>query len=118
METNTVVLDLEIYNELLVKASKYEMMKEKEQEKSKTIIDNLHNGDGLTSRGDTRFYTKVNNHKKELGQANTNGLTKKELKDIACSILKNYNEAFETNYDNCYAEDKLLGEMVYHPAKD
>ncbi|MBF0750460.1 hypothetical protein [Mammaliicoccus lentus] len=66
----------------------------------------------------TRFYTKINGYQKELGQARTKGLTKEKLKDIACSILKYYNEAFETNYDNCYADDKLLGEMVYHPAKD
>lgn len=148
METNTVVLDLEIYNELLLQARKCEQLKEKQIdiEKLKKYIEDvqtkghnkryqwservqkkLKNRDEviqLTSLHElagceyTRFYTKINGHKKELGQANTNGLTKEKLKDIACSILEEYNKAFETNYDNCYAEDKLLGEMVYNPAKD
>ncbi|MFI3546290.1 hypothetical protein V5G65_09390 [Mammaliicoccus sciuri] len=61
--------------------------------------------------GYTRFYTKINGHIKELGQVNTEGLTKKELKEIAHFVLTHYNKAFETNYDNCYVDDELLYEI-------
>ncbi|MFI3377661.1 hypothetical protein [Mammaliicoccus sciuri] len=61
--------------------------------------------------GYSRFYTKINGFEKELGQGNTEGLTKKELKEIAHFVLTHYNKAFETNYDNCYVDDELLYEI-------
>lgn len=115
MERNTVVLDLKVYNDLLVNASKYEL--EKKQDKARKIVDNLHNEDGFTSTL-TPFYAIVNDHKKELGQADTVGLTMEEIKELACDILKYYNNTFETNYDKCYADDVLLCERVYQPVKE
>lgn len=115
MERNTVVLDLKVYKDLLANATKYEL--EKRQEKTRKIVDKIHNGDRFTSTL-TPFYTIVNDHKKELGQADTVGLTMEEVKELACDILEYYNNTFETNYDKCYADDVLLCERVYQPVKE
>lgn len=81
------------------------------------MVDNLHNEYGFTSTL-TPFYTMVNNHKKELGLADTVGLTMQDVKGLACDILKYYNNTFETNYDKCDADDILLCERVYQPVKE
>ncbi|QRN90242.1 hypothetical protein JRU67_09220 [Mammaliicoccus sciuri] len=62
--------------------------------------------------GYSRFYTKINGCEKELGQVNTETMTKKELKEMARIVLMHYNRTFETNYDNCYVDDELLYEIV------
>ncbi|MEB6226352.1 hypothetical protein MXM59_03890 [Mammaliicoccus sciuri] len=62
--------------------------------------------------GYSRFYTKINGCEKELGQVNTESMTKKELKEMARIVLIHYNRTFETNYDNCYVDDELLYETV------